>query len=191
MDVLVSLLLLTILSPVLIAIAIIVIVDSGRPVLFRQIRCGMNHSRFTIYKFRSMRQGDGLAVTSANDSRITKVGRFLRKFKLDELPQLINVLKGDMSIVGPRPEVPEFVALFSKDFDEILRVRPGLTDWASLQFIDEERILERFSNPRDGYIKEVLPQKIRLQKKYAETHGLAEDLKIVLLTAAHLLKKIP
>jgi len=128
-----------------------------------------------LFKFRSMVMNapeKGPAITIGGDPRITKIGRFLRKTKLDELPQLINVLNGDMSIVGPRPEVEKYVEMFKDDYKVILQVKPGITDYATIEFRDEEDVLKKFQNPEDGYIKEVLPKKIELYKKYIKDKGL-------------------
>jgi len=145
-----------------------------------------------LFKFRSMVMNapeKGPAITIGGDPRITKIGRFLRKTKLDELPQLINVLNGDMSIVGPRPEVEKYVEMFKDDYKVILQVKPGITDYATIEFRDEEDVLKKFQNPEDGYIKEVLPKKIELYKKYIKDKGFFTDMKLVLLTLWKIVKK--
>jgi len=160
-------------------------VDSQGPVFFRQGRVGRNFRRFMIYKFRTMvvdAEKNGLRITSGGDSRITKVGRILRKFKIDELPQLFNVLKGDMSLVGPRPEVEEYVKLYEKDYMEILKRRPGITDVSSIIFREEEAVLKNQVDPEGYYKKILLPEKIRLAKEYIEHSSFSYDLKLVLNT---------
>ena len=138
-----------------------------------------------LYKFRSMvadAPNRGLAITTGGDPRITKIGRFIRKTKLDEMPQLINVLKGDMSIVGPRPEVDKYVEMFKDEYKEILQVKPGITNCETIKFINEEEILGRYSNPEDGYIREILPAKIELYKRYLKNKGFFNDTWLILLT---------
>ncbi|GJQ23626.1 MAG: hypothetical protein HBSAPP01_14160 [Candidatus Brocadia sapporoensis] len=130
----------------------------------------------------------GLQVTAVGDPRITKVGRFLRKTKIDELPQLINVFKGDMSLVGPRPEVPKYVEIFRDDYQDILKIKPGITDYATIEFRDEEGVLEKFEDPEDGYIREVLPIKIKLYKKYLEDSGFFTDVKLIVLTLTKIVR---
>src|SRR4030042_3647503 len=166
-------------------VAIMIKVDSTGPVFFRQGRVGKNFRRFVIYKFRTMVVGaekKGLRITSGGDSRITRVGRMLRKFKIDELPQLFNVLKGDMSFVGPRPEVEEYVKLYERDYREILKRRPGITDVSSIIFREEEAVLENQADPEGYYKKILLPEKIRLTKEYIEKSSFLYDLKLVINT---------
>jgi len=131
----------------------------------------------------------GIKLTSSHDSRITKIGRLLRKYKIDEIPQLINVLKGEMSFVGPRPEVPEYVELFRKDYDYILNAKPGITDFASIKFRDESKLIKNSENAEDIYIKEILPQKIELYKKYVKERSFLLDLYLILLTLFYIIKK--
>lgn len=181
---------LVLLSPLLTLIALAVKLSSPGPVLFRQQRLGRGMRPFWILKFRTMvadAEARGQQITAAGDERITAIGHWLRKTKLDELPQLINVLWGEMSLVGPRPEVPKFVELFHDDFEEILRVRPGMTDPASLYYRDEAAILARAADPQQAYVRQVLPEKIRLAKAYVRDRSLAGDLRIVGLTIGHLL----
>ena len=130
----------------------------------------------------------GLSITAGDDPRITKIGKLLRKTKIDELPQLINVLKGDMSIIGPRPEVLKYVNMFRDAYKEILKIKPGITDFATIEFRDEESVLKKYSNPEDGYIKEVLPRKIELYKKYIKQMGLFTDIKLIFLTLWKIVK---
>ncbi len=187
-DITSSLIGLVLLSPILITIALIILITDGKPIIFKQIRIGKGGKPFTIYKFRTMRQGKGLSITKKDDPRITPIGRFLRKYKLDELPQLWNVLKGDMSIVGPRPEVPEYVKYFPKEIADVLSVRPGLTDLASLVFINEEEVLARFPDPHEAYISHVLPRKLKLNMIYIRNRNMCIDLWIVFKTLEKLIK---
>lgn len=180
------------LLPVFIIIAILIKTGSPGPVFFAQRRMGRNFRPFMLCKFRSMVMGapeKGPAITSSGDPRITKIGRFLRMTKLDEMPQLINVLNGNMSIVGPRPEVEKYVELFKDDYKEILQVKPGITDYATIEFRDEEAVLKKFQNPEDGYIKEVLPRKIALYKRYIKEKGFFVDTKLIFLTLWKIVRK--
>ena len=164
-DALMSFLGLVLLSPFLLPVAILIKLDSPGPVLFRQQRIGKGFRPFFICKFRTMLHdpcGPGRLITIGNDQRITRVGRWLRKTKIDELPQLFNVLKGEMSFVGPRPEVPKYVQVFHRDYEDILRVRPGITDLASLKYRDEAYLLQKAENPEEEYVSHVLPDKIKL-----------------------------
>lgn len=189
-DFIISCLSLLILFPVLLIVAFVIKIDSSGPVFFRQVRMGRGFWPFTIYKFRTMldepRQSDRTLAVPL-DPRITCVGRFLRKTKMDELPQLINVLKGEMSLVGPRPEVQQYVELFRADYEEILRVRPGMTDLASLKYRDEAAVLGRAQNPEEEYIKRILPEKIGLAKEYLRRSSLAFDLSLIFKTIRHLI----
>jgi lipopolysaccharide/colanic/teichoic acid biosynthesis glycosyltransferase len=140
---------------------------------------------FTIYKFRTMfHEGavEGRAITPAGDPRVTRLGGLLRRLKFDELPQLFNVLKGDMSLVGPRPEVPRYVNLFRSDYEEILRIRPGITDLASLKYRDEASLLAKATDPDTLYLQQVLPDKIRLAKEYVRMSSLAYDIRLIFKT---------
>lgn len=184
-DILFSFTSLMLLQPLFVAVAVLIKVDSGGPVFFRQERMGRNFKRFIIYKFRTMvvdAEKNGLRITSGGDHRVTRAGRVFRKLKIDELPQLINVLKGDMSFVGPRPEVEEYVKLYEKDYREILKRRPGITDVSSIIFREEEAVLKNQLDP-EGYYKQILlPEKIRLSKEYIENSSFLYDLKLVLNT---------
>jgi lipopolysaccharide/colanic/teichoic acid biosynthesis glycosyltransferase len=176
---------LLLLQPLFVVTAILIKVDSTGPVFFRQERIGKNFRRFMIYKFRTMvvnAEKNGLRITSGGDHRVTKVGRILRKFKIDELPQLFNVLKGDMSLVGPRPEVEEYVTLYEEDYREILKRRPGITDVSSIIFREEEAVLKNQVDPEGYYKKILLPEKIRLAKEYIQKSSFLYDLKLVLNT---------
>lgn len=181
-DVVVSFAALVVLLPVLVFIALAVWLDSGRPVFFAQPRVGRGLRPFTMLKFRSMHSQGGPQITSAGDRRITRVGRFLRAAKLDELPQFWNVLRGDMSLVGPRPEVPRYVRLFRPQYEHILRVRPGITDLASISFHHEEDLLASTSDPESMYIGTILPEKLRLSAYYVTNSSLSLDLSILVRT---------
>jgi len=180
-----------VLSPVTLIIALWIKVTSRGPVFFKQERVGQNFKAFKIIKFRTMVDNAdklGEAVTTAKDSRITNVGRFLRKYKLDELPQLFNVLKGEMSLVGPRPEVLKYVEQFKGDYNHILKVKPGITDYAALKYRNEEEILAKYDNVEQGYVSEVLPEKIKLYKQYIEEVSFIVDVKIILNTLVRVIK---
>jgi lipopolysaccharide/colanic/teichoic acid biosynthesis glycosyltransferase len=176
---------LTILSPLLISIAILIKTHDGGPVFYRGVRVGRYGKSFRIYKFRTMvvnAEKLGGPSTADDDPRITKIGKYLRKFKLDELPQLINVLKGEMSIVGPRPEVQHYVDMFTEKEKEILNVRPGITDWASLWDSDEGTLLAGSEDPEKVYMEEIRPTKLKLQLKYVKDSSFLTDIKIIFLT---------
>ncbi|HFE64211.1 MAG TPA: sugar transferase [Caldithrix sp.] len=180
-----------VLFPFILAIGIIVKLADGGQVFFRHQRMGKDFRKFYLYKFRTMApesEKKGLQITSGEDKRITPVGRFLRKYKLDELPQLFNVIKGDLSLVGPRPEVEKYVNLFLEDYREILLVRPGITDFAAIEYRNEEKVLAKYSNVEEGYIKEVLPHKIKLYQIYLEQMSLTTDLKIIFQTLWSIVK---
>ena len=181
---------LLLLAPLLLAIAVWIRLDSPGPVFFRQERVGLRGQPFRIFKFRSMRADNaGPQITVGADARITRSGRFIRAYKLDELPQLLNVLLGDMSIVGPRPEVPRYVALYPADVrDEVLSVRPGMTDWASVQYRSESALLAQSPDPERTYVETVLPAKLALCQKYVRERSLLLDLKIIAMTLGILLK---
>jgi lipopolysaccharide/colanic/teichoic acid biosynthesis glycosyltransferase len=184
-DFLSSLIGLILVSPVLLTIAILIKKEDRGPVFYRGIRVGRFGKTFRIFKFRTMvvnAEKLGGPSTANDDPRITKVGNFIRRFKLDELPQLINVLKGEMSIVGPRPEVQMYVNMFTEEEKAILSVRPGITDWASIWNPDEGAILAGSPDPEKTYMEEIRPEKIRLQLKYVEEKSLWADLKIILGT---------
>jgi len=184
-DIIFSLAGLILVLPVLIFVVIAIKLDSAGPVFFVQKRIGRGLKPFRLYKFRTMYADaaqKGLSVTVGGDQRITKAGRFLRKSKLDELPQLFNVLKGDMSLVGPRPEVPEYVGKYPEEYKEVLTVRPGITDMASLKYSDEESVLKNKENPEEYYIHVLLPEKIRMAKEYVRNVSVINDLKLILLT---------
>lgn len=171
------------LSPVLLAASIAVGTTSPGGVFFRQERIGLGGKPFTIYKFRSMRKDNaGLKITTGTDSRITPVGKFLRKSKIDELPQLWNVLKGDMSFVGPRPEVREYTDLYNEEQRQIFLVKPGITDLASIEFRNENDLLTDSDDPNRTYIEEIMPRKIDLGLTYIENLSLGYDIKLIFKT---------
>ena len=182
---------LVVLAPLMLLIAVAVKLDSPGPVLFRQERVGRNGRIFRIRKFRTMVRDAprlGGAITVGRDPRITRVGHVLRRYKLDELPQLIDVLLGDMSLVGPRPEVPKYVALYPPGIRErVLSVRPGLTDNASLAYIDENAQLAGAADPEREYVEKILPEKLRLYVEYVDNRSLALDLSIIGRTAARII----
>jgi lipopolysaccharide/colanic/teichoic acid biosynthesis glycosyltransferase len=184
LDIAVSATALLLLSPFLAAIALGVYIDSGAPILFSQERVGLGFRRFRIYKFRTMKsRASGPGVTVGGDPRITRFGRLLRAFKLDELPQFYNVLRGDMSLVGPRPELPEYVEMYRDRYARVLAIRPGITDPASLRFRHEEAILASSPDPLRAYADCVLPEKLALAERYVRDRSLAGDLAILFQTA--------
>jgi lipopolysaccharide/colanic/teichoic acid biosynthesis glycosyltransferase len=189
-DAVCSLLGLAVLLLPLLLVAALTKIHDGGPVFYRGARIGRGGKPFRIFKFRTMvvnADTIGGPSTANGDTRVTGIGRFLRKYKLDELPQLINVLLGQMSLVGPRPEVPEYVALFTEEEKAILTVRPGITDWASIWNPDEGALLAGAADPERVYLEKIRPKKIRLQLKYVREHSLWVDLKILLLTLTTLL----
>jgi lipopolysaccharide/colanic/teichoic acid biosynthesis glycosyltransferase len=179
---------LLVLGPLLAVIALWIKIDSPGAVLFRQKRVGRHGRVFEILKFRTMRVGaerQGPLVTAADDPRITRSGKLLRRWKLDELPQLVNVLRGDMSLVGPRPEVPEYVRHYPSAVRElVLSVRPGLTDWASIEYRDESRLLAAAADRERMYLEEILPRKLAWCERYVASQSLALDLRLILMTLA-------
>lgn len=181
-DVLVALLLILVLSPLMALIALSVLAAEGAPVLFRQERIGLMGKPFNIAKFRTMFGGAGTKITAGGDPRITRLGSFLRRWKLDELPQLFNVLRGDMSLVGPRPEVPHYVAYYTGEQRGVFSVRPGLTDWATIRFRDEESILADYDDKDRAYRDIILPEKLRLNLRYVAERSFFVDLKIIVST---------
>jgi lipopolysaccharide/colanic/teichoic acid biosynthesis glycosyltransferase len=174
---------LILLSPALLALAIAILLEDGWPVLFRQERIGRNFRRFQLVKFRSMRAGlPGIRITAGDDPRVSRLGRILRRYKLDELPQLWNVFTGEMSLVGPRPEVPEYVDADNPAWRVVLQVRPGITDLASLVYRDEEEILSGAPDPERRYRESVLPAKQALNLRYLRHASFWLDLNLILLT---------
>lgn len=185
-DILFSLLLIILLLPVLVIIGILVKLDSMGPVFYLQTRVGKNNRDFKLFKFRTMyvdADKKGLLTVGHRDSRITRVGYNLRRYKIDELPQLFNVLIGDMSVVGPRPEVRKYVDMYNERQQKVVTVRPGITDFASIRFVNENELLKNAENPEKLYIDEIMPAKLELNLKYIENRHFFKDLKIILLTA--------
>ncbi len=190
-DILSSLLVLSIGFPFFVVISILILIDSKGGVFFRQTRVGKNNKDFGLFKFRTMKpdsEAKGQITVGGRDPRITRVGYWLRRFKFDEFPQLINVLIGDMSIVGPRPEVRRYVDLYTEDQLKVLSVQPGLTDYASLEYINENVLLEESDNPNETYVNEIMPAKLELNKKYIAEKSLALDFKLIFKTVGKLFK---
>jgi lipopolysaccharide/colanic/teichoic acid biosynthesis glycosyltransferase len=188
-DIFFSIFALLIFLPFGLLLAFIITLESRGGVFYRQERIGQFGKPFKLLKFRSMRTGadkNGLLTVGMNDSRITKSGLFIRKYKLDEMPQFINVLMGAMSIVGPRPEVKKYVDLYTEEQRQILNMKPGITDYASLEYFKENEILGKATNPEEAYIREVMPHKIQLNQKYLNNPTIANDLKIIFLTISRL-----
>jgi lipopolysaccharide/colanic/teichoic acid biosynthesis glycosyltransferase len=178
---------LLILLPVFLIISLLIVIDSRGGVFYRQVRVGKDGKDFRLFKFRSMvTEADkkGLLTVGGRDSRVTKIGYYLRKYKLDELPQLLNVLNGDMSLVGPRPEVRRYVDLYNEEQRKVLTVRPGITDYASIEYSNENEILGSVPNPEEVYIREVMPAKLELNLRYIREQGLLTDFKIIFMTFA-------
>lgn len=184
-DLIFSILGLIVLSPVLIIIIFWILIDSSGPIIFKQQRVGLNGKNFNLFKFRSMfvqSDNKNLLTIGRSDPRITHSGLFIRKYKLDELPQLVNVVIGDMSLVGPRPEVRKYVDLYSKEQKVVLSIKPGLTDYASIKFINENELLYKSINPEKTYIEEIMPLKIQLNMVYINHPSLKQYFSIIMLT---------
>jgi lipopolysaccharide/colanic/teichoic acid biosynthesis glycosyltransferase len=191
-DFLFSLLGILILFPVFVIIYILIVIESRGGGFYIQSRVGKNGIDFKLFKFRSMRTGsdkNGLITIGKKDPRLTKTGGFIRRFKLDELPQLFNVLIGDMSLVGPRPEVRKYVNLYTPEQLKVLNVRPGITDYASINYVDENSILGLAIDPEKVYIEEIMPNKIALNMRYIKHRSLKEYFRIILLTSWHVMKR--
>ena len=190
-DFILSLVGLVVLAPIFTILAIWIKIDSKGPVFYKQVRVGKNSIDFELFKFRSMVVGadkKGLITVGGRDPRITHSGYFIRKYKLDELPQLINVLVGDMSLVGPRPEVRKYVDLYTDEQQKVLSVKPGITDYASIEYVDENEILGKSSDPEKVYIEEIMPEKIKYNMKYINNKSLFEYFKIILLTVLKIVR---
>lgn len=173
------------LLPFFFIVALLIAIEGGFPVFFTQTRIGKNKIPFQLLKFRTMvKDADklGKITIGKRDPRVTNIGHFLRSYKLDELPQLLNILKGEMSVVGPRPEVEEYVNLYTEEQNKVFLAKPGLTDYASLKYINESEVLAKSSDPNKTYIEEVMPAKLQLNLKYIEEQGLLTDLKIIFKT---------
>ena len=192
-DILCSLIGLLMLSPCFIIIAILIKSTSRGEVFFRQVRVGIYGKYFRIHKFRTMvtnAESLGLKITVGDDVRITYIGKILRKYKLDELPQLIDVVLGTMSFVGPRPEVPEYVELYPEEVKKIvLSVRPGITDWASIIMIEESSLLSKNIDPKTSYINDIMPKKLAYAVKYVKTRSFFQDCLIILATIKNIMIK--
>lgn len=191
MDIVISGCALLVLWPLLLLIALAIKLDDPGPVFYRQVRVGRGGREFRIFKFRTMvvdAEKKGLAITVGRDSRITRVGAFLRKTKLDELAQLLNVLAGEMSFVGPRPEVPKYVGLYTPYQRQVLLVRPGITDYASIAYRNENDLLEGAQDPERLYIEEIMPAKIELNMKYLHEISPLEDLRLIFSTVAAVIR---
>jgi lipopolysaccharide/colanic/teichoic acid biosynthesis glycosyltransferase len=189
-DILFSFIGLVFLSPFFGLLAIIILIDSKGGVFYKQIRVGKKGVDFKLYKFRSMRVGSdkkGLLTVGGRDNRITKTGYFIRKYKLDELPQLINVFIGDMSLVGPRPEVRKYVDLYNSEQLKVLSVKPGITDYASIQYSNENELLAKSQDPEMTYIEEIMPDKLNLNMHYINESGVFTDVKIIVKTIKKIL----
>ncbi len=170
------------LGPWLVLIALLIVTDSKGGIFYKQVRVGKDNKDFKIFKFRTMRPDSdkqGLLTVGAKDNRITKIGIFLRKYKLDELPQLLNVLVGDMSFVGPRPEVRKYVDMYNAEQLAVLNVQPGITDYASIEYSNENELLAKSDNPEQTYIQEVMPSKLKLNLKYIDEISLGTDIRII------------
>jgi lipopolysaccharide/colanic/teichoic acid biosynthesis glycosyltransferase len=190
-DIILSGFAIVLLSPVLLVISLLVFLSSRGPVFFLQSRIGKNGKEFRLIKFRTMRpkaETTGLLTIGSRDPRVTRVGFHLRKYKLDELPQLFNVLAGSMSLVGPRPEVPKYVSMYTAEQRKVLSVRPGITDYASIRYFQESDLLARSSDPEKTYVQEIMPAKLALNIKYIEEAGFITDLKILFSTVARIFR---
>jgi len=189
-DLLSSLTVFLLLLPITLLIALLIIADSKGGVFYKQERIGKNGKPFLLWKFRTMSVNAdqlGLITVGGRDPRVTRVGYYLRKYKLDELPQLINIMLNDMSVVGPRPEVKKYVALYTKKQWQVLQVKPGLTDLASLNYLNENELLGKAKNPEKTYIEEIMPAKLELNLEYIEKQSLAYDLRIIFKTISKIM----
>lgn len=190
-DLVASFAVLLIVWPILLGISLAIALETRGGVFYRQIRVGKNAREFLLFKFRSMAANSdksGQLTVGENDNRITKVGYILRKTKLDEVPQLLNILLGDMSVIGPRPEVPKYVALYTETQKKVLSVRPGLSDYASLEYMKENELLAKSDNPEQTYINEIMPEKLALNLRYIKEQSLLVDLKIIFATVFKIFK---
>ena len=190
-DILFSIIGLILLLPLFLILYLAICIESRGGGFYRQIRVGKNGVDFSLYKFRSMRVGSdakGLITVGGRDPRITNVGYFIRRYKLDELPQLFNVLMGDMSFVGPRPEVRKYVDLYTAEQCRVLSVRPGITDYASIEYVDENTLLAASSNPEKTYIEDIMPDKIMFNMKFINNRSVSEYFKIIGLTIIKIIR---
>jgi lipopolysaccharide/colanic/teichoic acid biosynthesis glycosyltransferase len=191
LDVFFSIFGLLLLSPILFIISLIIQLESKGGIFYLQERIGKNGIPFKLFKFRSLAVGSdskGLLTVGMNDARITKSGQFIRRYKIDELPQFINVLKGEMSLVGPRPEVKKYVDLYTETQRKVLSVKPGITDLASIEFSNENELLEKQSNPEEYYIREIMPKKIEFNMLYIENPNLINYFKLILKTGLKIIR---
>lgn len=190
-DIISSIIVLVILFPFLLVIGIWIALDSRGGVFYRQVRVGRGGKEFGLLKFRSMvpnadKQGQ---ITIGADMRVTKVGKFIRKYKIDEFPQLLNIIAGQMSIVGPRPEVPKYVAMYNERQRQVLSVLPGLTDFATLEYLDEQKLLGQSDDPHKTYIEDVMPAKLELNLKYVDKKSLLTDIRLIFSTIARIFRR--
>lgn len=189
-DIVVTLLAGIFLFPIVLIVSLLILLECGGGVFFKQERIGQYGKPFYLWKFRSMKKDSesrGQLTIGMKDERITKLGTFLRKYKLDEIPQLINVLSGDMSLVGPRPEVKKYVDLYTEEQLKILNAKPGITDYASLEYFKENEILGNSEDPERAYIEEIMPHKLRINQKFLRSSGLSQDINVLYLTALRIL----
>ncbi len=189
-DIFFSLIGLIVLLPFFLFISILIIIDSKGGVFYKQVRVGKDEIDFKLFKFRSMRTDSdkkGLLTVGGRDSRITRMGYYIRKYKIDELPQLINVFLGDMSLVGPRPEVRRYTDLYNDEQKKVLSVKPGITDYASIEYSNENEILGKADDPERVYIDEIMPAKLKLNLRYIQEQGLLTDVKIIIKTILKIL----
>ncbi len=176
---------LLVLLPLFLILSLWIVSDSHGGVFYLQVRIGKNMKPFKLFKFRTMYSNSdkkGLLTVGQKDSRITSAGYYLRKYKLDELPQLINVLLGHMSFVGPRPEVEKYVKLYTPEQQQVFKVKPGITDWASIKYVNENDLLAQSSNPEKTYIEQVMPAKLKINLEYVQEHNIITDIKIIIYT---------
>lgn len=191
-DLLISFLGILLFSPILVIVSLFIIIDSKLPVFFTQNRVGRYNRDFKVIKFRTMfvnEENNSFLTLNKSGNKVTRIGHFLRKSKIDELPQLVNVLKGDMSLVGPRPELRKFVNMYNDEQREILMMKPGMTDYASIKFFNEDKLLSASDNPEDLYIKKILPEKIILNRLYFRNYSVKEYFKIIFITLHYILRQ--
>jgi lipopolysaccharide/colanic/teichoic acid biosynthesis glycosyltransferase len=189
-DIIVTLIVGIFLFPIAIIVSIMILLECGGGVFFKQERIGLHGKPFYLWKFRTMKQNAetrGQLTIGMKDDRITKLGTFLRKYKLDEIPQLLNVLSGEMSLVGPRPEVKKYVDLYNQEQRKILNAKPGITDYASLEYFKENEILGNAADPEKAYIEEIMPHKLRINQKFLRSSGLSQDINVLYLTGLRIL----
>lgn len=178
------------LLPIFFVIGLLIMLESKGPILFKQIRVGQFGNDFILYKFRTMKPNSekfGQLTIGTSDNRITRIGKILRRYKLDELPQLFNVFKGDMSLVGPRPEVRKYINLYTTEQLQVLSVKPGITDYASIKYFNENELLGKSKNPEETYIKIIMPEKLSINLEYAKKHDIGRDFAILWITFLRIL----